>query len=261
MICAPDLPYITLLNFPIDYYGIVLAFAIFIGLVVSDRIAIWKYFMYGIVPRVASTVIIGGIIGARLYYCLLNFNLYINNPIEILALREGGLSIHGALIGGVIVLYFQAKKYHVRLLKLCDIFSFGLPIAQAIGRWGNFFNSEAFGLPCNLPWKLYIKQCYRPDKYFSQDYFHPTFLYESILDIIIFLVLYIFILPKHKDNVGVITAVYLLLYSTVRLFIEGIRVDCVKYICGIPFPQIVSVIIIITSIIALIILNKNYKMR
>jgi len=258
MFSAPDVAYFSIFGFPIYYYGIILAVAVFVGISISDKIACWKYFLYGIVPRVATPTIIGGIIGARLYYCILNYDIYLKNPMGILAFREGGLSIHGALIGGAIVLYFQAKKYHVNLLKLCDIFSLGLPLAQAIGRWGNFFNQEAFGLPCDLPWKLYISQPYRPDKYFSNKFFHPTFLYESLLDIVIFIVLYKIIMPKYKDDVGVITAVYLLMYSVVRIFIEGLRVDCVRYVFNIPLPQIISFVIIIFTTIFLI---RKYKIK
>lgn len=250
MLVPPSVSYINVFNFPIYYYGIILAFAIFVGVVISNKIAIEKYFLVNIVPNIATSVILGGIIGARLYYCLLNYTQYINNPFEILAIREGGLSIHGAIIGGVAVLYYQAKRQNLDFLKLCDICALGLPIAQAIGRWGNFFNSEAFGMPTNLPWKMFIKQPYRPDKYFYCDYFHPTFLYESLLNVLIFIVLYKLVLPKYKETPGLIAAWYLLMYSVVRFFIEFIRVDCVKYVFGIPVPQVVSgVLILITTFI------------
>lgn len=253
----PDCAYFSVLGFPIYYYGIILAIAIFVGILVSDRVAVKHYFLYGVIPNIATSVIIGGIIGARLYYCLLNYSVYLHNPLEILALREGGLSIHGAILGGVIVLFFQAKRNKIEVLKLCDIFSIGLPLAQAIGRWGNFFNSEAFGLPTDLPWKMYIIQPLRPDKYFSYEYFHPTFLYESIFDLIIFFILYKFIFKRCKDNVGIVSAWYLILYSIARFFIEFIRVDCVKYLFGIPFPQVVSLLLIICSGVFILIKNKK----
>lgn len=249
MFTAPEHSFFLLFNFPIYYYGIILAIAIFVGVVVSNRIAMTKYFLYNIVPNIATSVIIGGIIGARLYYCLLNYGYYLYHPIKILAIREGGLSIHGALLGGFIALYFEAKRNNIELSKLCDIISVSLPLSQAIGRWGNFFNSEAFGLPTALPWKLYIKQEFRPEKYISFEYFHPAFLYESILNIIIFFILYKFILPKYQEKSGITTAFYIILYSTVRLVIESIRTDCVKYMLGIPFPQLVSIVLIIGSII------------
>lgn len=257
MFTPPECAYFAIGNFPIYYYGITLAFAIFVGVLISNKIAIKEYFMPQIIPNIATSVIIGGIIGARLYYCVLNWGHYFNNPIEVLALREGGLSIHGAILGGVIVLYYQAKRNNIELLKLCDICAMGMPIAQAIGRWGNFFNSEAFGLPTGLPWKMFVRQPLRPDKYFYNDYFHPTFLYEALLNVLIFIVLYKVIMPKYKEKAGLITAYYLLLYSIVRFFIEYLRLDCVKYVLGVPVPQLVSAVVIIVT--GYIIIRANKK--
>ena len=260
MFVSPEIPYITVFGFNVFYYGIILAVAIFVGIVVSNRVAMNEYFLYGLIPNIATSVIIGGIVGARLYYCLLNINNYLTNPLNIFAIREGGLSIHGAILGGTLVLFYQAKKHNVEFLKLCDIFSVGLPIAQAIGRWGNFFNSEAFGLPTNLPWGLFIRPPYRPDKFFNFEYFHPTFLYESILDILLFVILYKFMLSKYKENFGCITAWYLLFYSVIRIIIEQIRVDCVKYVYGIPFPQLVSFVLVILAVIFLLYKTRKTKL-
>lgn len=247
MFVPPEIPYISVFGFPVYYYGIILALAILAGVLTANWVSIKEYFICNVIPEIATSVIIGGIVGARLYYCLLNSAIYIKNPLEIFMIREGGLSIHGAILGGAIILIYQAKKHNIEFLKLCDICTMGLPIAQAIGRWGNFFNSEAFGLPTDLPWKMFISQPYRPDKFFSYEYFHPTFLYESILNLIIFVILYKFILKKYKENYGIITASYLILYSLVRIFTEYLRVDCVKYIWGIPFPVIISALLITLS--------------
>lgn len=257
MFVSPECSYFSVFGFPVYYYGVILAIAIFIGIVISNNIAMKKYFLFGIIPNISTSVIVGGIVGARLYYCLLNYSLYLKNPLEILALREGGLSIHGAILGGVLVLIYQSKKNNISFLKLCDIFALGLPLAQSIGRWGNFFNSEAFGIPTNLPWKMFVRQPYRPDKYFSNSYFHPTFLYEALLDIVIFIILFKIVLPKYKDDYGKITAWYLILYSIVRFFIEYLRVDCEKFIFGMAVPQIVSVFLIIIAIVFIIMRKKT----
>lgn len=259
MFAPPEISYFSVFGFPIYYYGIILAIAIYVGVVIANKIAIKHYTLYCVIPNIATSLILWGIIGARLYYCVLNYDFFSQHPLEILALREGGLSIHGALIAGACVVYHEAKRRKMSVLKLCDICAMGLPIAQAIGRWGNFFNSEAFGIPTDLPWKMYISKPHRPDKYFDNNYFHPTFLYESISNIIIFFILYKFILPKYKDNYGLITAWYLILYSTVRFFIEGLRVDCVSYIWGLPFPQFVSVVIIIIASVFLCKKKKSDK--
>lgn len=248
MLVPPEVPYFLLFGFPVYYYGITLAVGILVGILFAHRVAVRDFLLFEVVPDVAVKLIIGGIVGARLYYCLLNYSRYFSNPLEIFAVREGGLSIHGALIGGAIVLFFEARKYKISCLRLFDIFALGLPIAQAIGRFGNFFNSEAFGIPTNLPWKMYIAPQHRPEQFLTYEYFHPAFLYESICNVLIFLVLYKFVLPRYKERIGVISASYLILYSLVRLLIEGLRTDCVKYVCGIPFPQLVSIVLIFLGV-------------
>ena len=245
MLTPPEISYFSIGGFPIYYYGIILAVAIFVGIVIANWIAIKHYTLYCVIPNIATHVVLWGIVGARVYYCILNWDFYSEHLLEIFALREGGLSIHGALIAGACVVYYEAKRRKMDILKLFDICAMGLPIAQAIGRWGNFFNSEAFGLPTDLPWKMYIAKPFRPDAYFNNEYFHPTFLYESLLNIVIFIILYKIILPKHKEHYGFITAWYLILYSVARIFTEALRVDCVKYVFGIPFPIIISLALII----------------
>ena len=122
-----------------------------------------------------------------------------------------------------------------------------LYIAQAIGRWGNFFNSEAFGAPTNLPWKLYIAPQYRPIPYQDYQYFHPAFLYESILDLAVFAILLVLTKTGRLKKDGNLTLIYLILYSLVRIFVEMFRLDSVMYILGVPVAIFVSVGIIIVS--------------
>lgn len=181
----------NIFGFPVYYYGIILALAIFIGVYASYFL--YKKF-YGVekascIMDFAPYLIIIGIIGARLYYCLVNYSYYIENPLEIFYIRQGGLSIHGVIIIGILTLFAFSKIYKMSFLKLIDVFLCGTALGQCIGRWGNFFNSEAFGTPTNLPWKLFIPLSQRPVQYVKFEYFHPTFLYESILDLIIFLIL------------------------------------------------------------------------
>lgn len=211
-----------------------------------------------IIYNIAPVVIISAILGARIYYCLLNFSYYAQNPIEILGIRHGGLSIHGAIFGGLVGGIIYAKKHRLPVLKLCDIFAYGLILGQAIGRWGNFFNSEAFGHPTECFLKLYIPIYKRPLEYMQYSYFHPTFLYESILDVCIFMILYFAIRKLAKNNDGIVFASYMILYSIVRILIEQIRIDSVLNVFGIPIAQIISVVIILISIAAIFVIRlKN----
>ncbi|MBR2430332.1 prolipoprotein diacylglyceryl transferase [bacterium] len=244
----------TIFGLHIYFYGVILAIAILLGTFFSEFVSV-KYFNLKkeTIIDLSPYLVIFGIIGARLYYCLLNYHFYLKFPTEIFAIRHGGISIHGAIIGGLIGLIIFAKRRQLPILKLADISAIGLVFAQSIGRWGNFFNSEAFGLPTNLPWKLYIAPQYRPIPYAKFEYFHPTFLYESILDFIIFIILFNLVKNKIFKKDGNIALTYLILYSFIRIFVEHFRIDSVCFIHGIPIAIFVSIIIIILALTCLVI--------
>ena len=243
----------TIFGLNIYFYGVILAAAIVIGVLVADN---FGSKCFGLkketIIDLSPYLIFFGILGARLYYCLLNYDFYLRFPAEILAVRHGGISIHGAILGGLIGLIIYAFRRRVSVSKLCDVVVTGLPLAQAIGRWGNFFNSEAFGLPTNLPWKLYIAPQYRPVPYENCEYFHPTFLYESVLDFIIFLVLYLIVKRNFNKKDGNLALIYLILYSFARIVVETLRIDSVRDVFGIPVAIFVSVSIIFVAILTLI---------
>ena len=257
MFTSPSQILFTVFGLNIYYYGVIMALAIAIGVIVSDWVGT-KFFglKKETIIDLAPYLIVFGIIGARLYYCALNYDFYLRFPTEIIAIRHGGISIHGAIIGGIIGLWLFAKKHKINPIKLCDVSAIGLSLAQAIGRWGNFFNSEAFGGPTNLPWKLYIAPQYRPIPYQDYQFFHPAFLYESILDLVIFAILLILVKTNKIKREGNLALIYLMLYSVVRIIVESFRLDSVKYIWGIPVAIFVSIGIIIISVSLLIL---NYK--
>lgn len=257
MFTSPSQILFSIFGINIYYYGVIMALAISVGVLVSDWLGT-KFFALKkeTIIDLAPYLIVFGIIGARLYYCALNYDFYLKFPTEVIAIRHGGISIHGAILGGALGLWLFSIRHKINAIKLCDVSAIGLSLAQAIGRWGNFFNSEAFGTPTNLPWKLYIAPQYRPIPYQNAEFFHPAFLYESILDFVIFLVL-IFLIKKDlfkKD--GNIALIYLILYSVARIFVESFRLDSVRYIHGYPVALLVSVGIIIISI-ALIFFNNR----
>lgn len=244
---------------PVYYYGIIMAISLSVGVFVAHFITAKFYseIKPDVIYDISPHIIIGAIFGARIYYCVLNYQYYSQNLIEIPELWQGGLSIHGAIIGGLIGGLIYAKRHKLPVLKLCDIFSYGLVLGQALGRWGNFFNSEAFGRPTENFLKLYIPIYKRPLEYMQYNYFHPTFLYESILDVCVFLILFFVIRKLAKNIDGIIFFSYLILYSIARIIIEQIRIDSVLNIFGIPVAQIVSGVIILISIIFLIKIIKN----
>lgn len=258
MFTSPSQILFTIFGINIYYYGVIMALAISVGVLISDWIGT-KYFAFKkeTIIDLAPYLIIFGILGARLYYCILNYDFYLRFPTEIIAIRHGGISIHGAILGGMVGLWIYSIRHRLNFLKLCDVCAVGLSIAQAIGRWGNFFNSEAFGYPTNLPWKLYIAPQYRPIPYQDVQFFHPAFLYESILDIVIFAVLFALVKFGKIKKDGNLALIYLILYSLVRIFVESFRLDSVRYIFGTPIAIFVSVCIIIVSVVILFFNNKK----
>lgn len=239
---------------PVYYYGILMAMSLALGVLTAGLITRKFYPMLNPddVYDLAPHLIIGAILGARVYYCLVSWPYFIQNPLEIFQVWHGGLSIHGGIIGGLIFGILYAKRHKLPVLKLCDIFSYGLVLGQALGRWGNFFNSEAFGRPTENFLKLYIPIYKRPLEYMQYDYFHPTFLYESMLDIFIFLILFFIIRKVSRNKDGVVFFSYLILYSIARIIVEQVRIDSVLNVYGIPIAQIVSVFLIGVSVIALV---------
>jgi phosphatidylglycerol---prolipoprotein diacylglyceryl transferase len=207
------------------WYGVLMASAMAIGLWLAHRDALRR----GIDPepllKASELALLGGLIGARLYYVAFNLDYYSRLPAKIFAVWEGGLAIHGGVIGGILVGGGYAWRRHLPLWRYLDIAAPSLALGQAIGRWGNFFNEEAFGTPTNLPWKLYVSPSHRPIEYAQSEFFHPTFLYESIWDLGVFVVLVLLLRPRLKRQPGGLFFAYLGLYSIGRFLIESIRLD------------------------------------
>lgn len=263
MFSSPGEIAFNIFNFPVHWYGIFMALAICVGLFVILFIK-KKYYPdieQDLVLDLAFYNIIFGILGARMYYVILDYKYYFKYPQEILALWHGGLSIHGTIITCIVVTFIFLKFKKQKFMPLADLFTYGLVVGQIIGRWGNFFNSEAFGRPCDLPWKLYIPIGARPIGFYNESYFHPTFLYESLLSILIFCILF-FVIRKIKNyKSGTVFFTYLVFYGITRFVIEGIRIDSILNIDGIPVAKIMSLILIAAGSLGLLLLycRKNIK--
>lgn len=202
-----------------------------------------------------------GIIGARIYYIIFNLSYYIANPKEIIMVWHGGLAIHGGLIATLIFLIIYSNKKKINTLLLTDIIVVGLLLAQAIGRWGNFFNQEAYGRIVSVSFlkNLHIPSFIINGMYIDGYYREPTFLYESILSLIGFILL--LGIRKNKNlKVGQLTGIYLLWYGTERILIEALRSDSLM-LGPIKVAQLVSIIFIGTGIYFVIKSKKRKKYR
>ncbi|MCX6797691.1 MAG: prolipoprotein diacylglyceryl transferase [Candidatus Falkowbacteria bacterium] len=257
--------------FHIYWYGFFIVLAISLALLVTSQLANLYQLKKELILDLSFWLIIGGLIGARIYEVGLEFSYYSQNPLDILKVWQGGLAIHGAIIAGLIIVAIFSSKQKINFWILTAVIVPGLALGQAVGRWGNYFNQELFGLPTRLPWGIPIDIINRPLEYIGQKFFQPTFLYESLGDLLIFLILltiHVIILKRQRQAkvAGLspktslkITVLYLILYSTVRFFLEFIKVDSTPTLASWRWPQIISLIIIALSIILLAFKNHGKK--
>lgn len=239
----------------IHWYGLLIATAVLIGLKLSQFLAEKRQIDPNLLNDLVIWLILAAIPCARLYYVLFQWQDYARRPAEILAIWHGGIAIHGAVLGGIAASLIFARVYQVRFWQLADIVAPALILGQAIGRWGNFFNSEAFGRPTALPWKLYIPPAQRPPGYSEFSYFHPTFLYESLWNLGVFalLMLLFFWGLRHADRlkVGTLFLLYWVSYSMGRFWIEGLRMDSLM-LGPLRIAQIISLLGIVLGVAGLV---------
>lgn len=219
----------------LDLFGLTIRwYAIFIltGIVVALLLMRWLARYRGLDPDfpidAAPYVILAALIGARGYYLLLKWRYYLDHPEQAVNIRLGGLTVHGAIVGGAFALWLYCRYRNQRFLTWGDVLAAALPVGQAIGRWGNWANQEAFGKPSTRPWAVEIDPTNRPEKYAASSTFQPTFLYESICDALIALLLISVVraMPKHRFwREGDAVWIYCVLYGLVRFAIERLRTD------------------------------------
>ena len=211
------------------WYGLLIASAVLIGLNLSSWLAQQRRLENGLISDLLPLLVLFSVIGARAYYVLFEWRSYADRPLKALAIWEGGIAIHGALLAGTITLILFCRWRRQPYWDVLDVLVPSVALGQAIGRWGNFFNSEAFGVPTDLPWKLFIPYGSRPLIYADSEYFHPTFLYESIWNLALFALLFsLFRLGRSGGMqlpAGSLSCLYLVGYSIGRVWIEGLRID------------------------------------
>jgi len=242
----------------IYWYGLMVVLGIVAGLLAILRLAKLYNLNRELVFDLAFWLIIFGLIGARLYDVGLNLSFYLAHPLQVLEIWRGGLAIHGAVIAGLIVVFVFARRKKINFWQLTSLMVPGLALGQAIGRWGNYFNQEIFGLPTNLPWGIPIDLLNRPAPYITNQFFQPTFLYESLGCLLIFALLFglnFYFARRDRLNLRFfvwLTLIYMILYSILRFLAEFIRLDPAPYLFGLRWPQIISLLLIGLSIIILI---------
>lgn len=256
--------------FSLRWYGLLIALAVLIGLLLATRLGQARGIDPVLIADLLPLLVLAAVLGARLYYVLLEWRQYQLNWLEALAIWRGGIAIHGALIGGTVAVIAYCRWRKLAFWNLLDVLVPSVALGQAIGRWGNFFNSEAFGLPTDLPWKLYIPTLNRPAPFLDQQYFHPTFLYESLWNLGVVALLLILFRAGAKGRIklpaGALSCVYLVSYSLGRLWIEGLRTDPLCLFSSPPFcegglrmAQLMSLLLIVLGSVGLWLIYGQHR--
>lgn len=248
----------------VRFYGIILMSGAVAGAFLATREAkrrghdpeiVWDLFVY---------LLIGGIIGARIWHILtpspssgVTTGWYLSHPLDALAVWKGGLGIPGAIIGGLIALYFYSRRTGVNFAEWTDIGAPGLALGQAIGRWGNFVNQELYGAPTNLPWRIYIDPEHRLTDYLDVGYYHPLFLYESLWNLMnMFLLLWISRRFAGSLKNGDIFLTYLIVYPLGRFLLDFLRLDA-SLVGGLNINQTVMGVVALFAGVALYLRHRK----
>jgi prolipoprotein diacylglyceryl transferase len=239
-------------------YGLMLA----LGVLVAARIADARWRRAGndskVIAELAVPVVVAGVIGARIYHLFTGYKWSESGIVGAFQIWKGGLSIWGAVAGGLLAVVFLARRRHLDTLALLDAMGPAVVVAQAIGRWGNWFNQELFGKPSKLPWALEIDPAHRPFGYELTKTFQPTFLYESIWCLIIFAT--IVWLERHRGLVkGQAFALYVALYTFGRIFFEWMRVDPASKIFGVRFNLLLSAVLCVGATVWFVRLGRTRR--
>ena len=236
----------SIFGIDIMWYAILITTGIILGLYFVSKLAAYKNLDKEMPSDLLLWVLVPAILGARLYYVIFSWDYYSKNPSEIIMIRNGGLAIYGGLLTAFLITYIYSKKKKIPFLTILDIFAPGIALGQAIGRWGNFINKEAYGRATDLPWAIII----------DGQKVHPTFLYESLGDFVIFIVLYN-LCKKNRNEEGTIISLYFILYGILRFFVEGLRTDSL-YFLGMRVSQLVSLALVVIGVVICI---KNKKLN
>ena len=247
-------------GYPIYWYGIIIAFGIVVAYILGTREGRRRGRPDDTFADLLIFAIPISIICARIYYVMFEWDYYSQNPIKIIAINEGGIAIHGALIGAVLTAIIFCRVKKISFWKVADIAAPSIIIAQAIGRWGNFMNQEAHG---GAVTREFLEGLHLPDfiinqMYIHGQYYHPTFLYESLWNVAGFI--FLILLRKTVVRQGEVFLSYAIWYSLGRFWIEGLRTDSLYlWSTDIRIAQLVSVLTIIVAIVLMIYRRKKVK--
>ena len=249
---APPIGGIELGPLDLRFYGVLIAFGAYLALQWTVR----RYEAMGgdaaVAERAALAAILFGFLGARIGYVIPRIDRFVDRPLEILAIWQGGLALFGGLTAGTLAVILVTRLSGGNVARMADAVAPGLPLAQAIGRWGNYFNQELYGRPTDLPWALEVEPAFRrPAEVVDSATFHPTFLYESLWNAILVLILVRLdrrrVLPR-----GALILVYAVGYGIGRFLVELLRIDTVERYVGLSRNNWLALLLVITAVAGLL---------
>ena len=243
---SPSTGVLHLGPFPLRAYAVCIIVGVIVACWLGDRRWVERGGVKGTVWDVAGLAVPGGIIGARIYHVITSPAQYQAHPVQALFIWRGGLGIPGGILGGVIVGVIVCRRRGILPLPLADAIAPGVVLAQAIGRFGNYFNQELFGRPTTLPWGLTINPD-NPDAVPGAQAYHPTFLYESLWDVGVALVV-LWADRRYKLGGGRVFALYLALYAVGRFWIEALRIDQAQHFLGLRLNDYVMGVIFAAAV-------------
>ncbi len=244
---------------PLRAYALLILLGIFVAIWITDKRWVARGGRSGQIGDVALWAVPAGIIGARLYHVLTDWSVYFGVDgrgfVAALKIWEGGLGIWGAVAGGALGAWYACRRYGLLLPPLGDALAPGLAVAQAIGRWGNWFNQELFGEPTSVPWALQIDPANRPAGFEQYATFHPTFLYESLWCLLVALVVW-WLDRRLRMGPGRVFALYVALYCLGRLFWELLRIDTATLVLGIRVNVFTTVVVGLGAVVYIVVSRR-----
>ena len=232
--------------FPLRGYALCILLGIFAAIAFAGRRWAARGGDRRTISDIAVWAVPGGLVGARLYHVATDYQLYTDRPLDALRIWDGGLGIWGGVAGGALTAWWVARRWDIDFWSLADAVAPALALAQAIGRWGNWFNQELFGRPTSLPWGLEIDPAHRPPRYASSATFHPTFLYESLWNLVVVGIV-LAVEKRVRLGKGRLFAVYVAAYTFGRFWIELLRIDPAHKILGLRVNEWTSVVVFVVA--------------
>lgn len=234
-------------HWPIYWYGIITILGVAVTYIIALKLAPRLKVPAIQLEKLLAWALVGGVVGARLANIIFfEPGYYLNHLNQVWQLRLGGSSIFGAIGGVLLAIFIYARRHDLNWLSLVDVGALAAPLGQAIGRWGNFFNQELYGRPTTKPWGIFIDPVNRLPGYEAAAYFHPVFLYECLLNIILFVLLFFYV-KKNNHRPGQVFSLYLVGYGLIRLALEWWRIDPAIQLGPLRSPQWLALIMILAG--------------